>query len=326
MRTIQVNSRRSWLAGTTLAMLAAAPLFAGAFFEEELGNDPAKIADRVKIDLMNGGKGSDSGRGQAPYMKALGAPPKRVALVSFYVRDSGNSEKHPYMGWSSAKNVKANAVDTYANEFYDASIAGMKASFKAHGMDLLAPDQFLDTPDKKQAYEAFEVKAGATARFVTWISKKGDKDSTRLEGVPEGYRLLALPSENDTKSNHFGLLAKGGDGKLFESVGHDLATGLGVDAVAFLYAIVQAQSKSIDMLGAYMYVFGPNPVKRDDDPSLYWNGHQYSGAKMKFEVSFVKTDRKGVANDADFAGFAPVAKALSDAIGDDLVARTSGKD
>jgi len=84
---------------------------------------------------------------------------------------------------------------------------------------------------------------------------------------------------------------------------------LGVDAVAVMYSIVQAENKTeTDMLVSYLYVFGPNPVKRDDNPSLYWTEHQYSGVQIKFRDTF----------DADFAGFASVVRALAEKTGEYL--------
>ena len=155
--------------------------------------------------------------------------------------------------------------------------------------------------------------------FLTHV----DKDSTMLEGVAEGYRLLSVPTMNDPKQKEFGLAAKGGDGKLFQGLGHDLATALGVDAVAVMYSVIQDENKTIDLLGSYLYLFGPNPVKRDDNPSLYWTGHQYSGYLLKCRVSFLRK-KKEKETDSDFAGFALVAKALATKTGEYLDAETRG--
>ena len=190
-------------------------------------------------------------------------------------------------------------------------------------MELLAIDEFLDTPEKKRAYEDFKLEFNAGAKFVNFLTHV-DKDSTQLEGVAEGYRLLSVATNNDTKGKEFGLAAKGGDGKLYQGLGHDLATALGVDAVALMYSVVQDENKKIDMLGSYLYVFGPNPVKRTDNPSLYWTGHLYSGVQLKFRVSFLRMDKKDNITGEDFAGFGRVAKALAEKTGDFLEARAKG--
>src|SRR5262245_48692406 len=226
---------------------AAIPVLAGDFFAEDLGTDQAKITGKVKNDMMSMGSGSDSGRGNVVYFKGLGGLPKRVALVTFYVKDSGNAKKSSYTGWSSHKNVTASGIDLIAKELYDASIEALKEGFKAHGMELLTLQEFADTPEKKDAYESFKLEFGAGGKFVNFLSHL-DKDSTMFEGVAEGYRLLSVPTANSAKNKEFGLQAQGGDKKLFQGLGHDLASSLGVDAVAVLYSIVQDQNKTIDML------------------------------------------------------------------------------
>jgi hypothetical protein len=312
------------LAIVGLLATTTVPAFADSYFAEELGTDDAKLVDKVKFDFMSGsGDGSDSGRGPKPCLKALGAPPKRVALITFYVKDSGNSDKHPYAGWSIHKNVTANGVDLMANELYTPAIGPMKEAFRAHGMELLALDEFLDTPAKKSAYEDFKLEFNAGAKFMNFLTHV-DKDSTQLEGVAEGYRLLSVATNNDTKGKEFGLAAKGGDGKLYQGLGHDLTSALGVDAVALMYSVVQDENKKIDMLGSYLYVFGPNPVKRTDNPSLYWTGHLYSGVQLKFRVSFLRMDKKDNITGEDFAGFGRVAKALAEKTSDFLEARAKG--
>jgi len=87
------------VAGVVLVVscLGTAAARAAGAFEKELGADPMALKDKVKLSLMNGnGDGSDSGRGPVPYLRALGAPPKRVALLSFYVWDCGNHKQNVY--------------------------------------------------------------------------------------------------------------------------------------------------------------------------------------------------------------------------------------
>jgi len=320
---VQGNGGLRLLAVFGLVAATATPLYAADYFAEELGTDEAKLVDKVKNDLMSMGGGSDSGRGPVAYLKALGAPPKRIALITFYAKDSGNADKHPYAGWSIHKNVTANGIDLVANELYDASIDAMKDAFRPHGIELLSLKEVLDTPAKKAAYEEFKLEFNAGGHIMNFLTHM-DKDSTLLEGVAEGYRLLSVPTNNNPKQKEFGLAAKGGDGKLFQGLGHDLASELGVDAVAVMYSVVQDEKKTIDMLGSYLYVFGPNPVKRDDNPSLYWTGHQYSGVYMKLRVSFIRKDKKENATETDFPGFALVAKALAARTGEYLEAKTTG--
>ena len=127
-----IGSRRIRTVGMVLVVscIGVASLWAGAF-EKELGSDAAAVKEKVKLSMMNGnGDGSDSGRGPVPYLKALGAPPKRVALLSFYVWDCGNTKQNfynPVYRYKRDINVQHTAIDAYANELYDASIAGWVA-------------------------------------------------------------------------------------------------------------------------------------------------------------------------------------------------------
>ncbi len=307
-----------FLASAALALAVFSPLLGGAF-EDELGTDDAKIRDKVKRDPSKG-KGADSGRGPAPYLPALGAPPKRVALASFYVWDCGNVKDHSYMGWKSTKNITASGIEAFAIEFYDASIESFKQSFKAHGMELLTPSEFLDSAEKRQAYESFEIKYGAFGK-ITGGGRKMTADASRFTAAPEGYKVLEMPIINDAKERNFSITS---DGKLAQNLGHDLTAALGVDAVVVVYNVLQMQGKTFEMLGSYMYMYGPNPVKRDDDPSLYWTGHQYSSAFLKLSVPFAR--HKGKEAEVDFAGYARVASALSERTGQYLEQRISGKE
>jgi hypothetical protein len=63
-------------------LVPGTPAVAGPF-EAELGSDAGKVAQDVKISMMNGdGTGVESGEGLVPYLKVPGGQPRRVALVS----------------------------------------------------------------------------------------------------------------------------------------------------------------------------------------------------------------------------------------------------
>jgi hypothetical protein len=83
----------SFMATLSLVMAAGSAALAGPF-QDELGSDPNLLAGDVKLSLMNGDDdGAESGKGTVPYLKATGGPPKRVALLSFYVYDCGNHKE-----------------------------------------------------------------------------------------------------------------------------------------------------------------------------------------------------------------------------------------
>src|SRR6185503_13724242 len=229
---------------------------------------------------------------------------------------------NPVFKYKKTVNVEAQAVDAYANELYDASIAGFKEGFAAYGMQLLTPDEFLDTEDRKAAYEKFQVDVGGGQKFAA-LFQKSNADTWRFAGTPEGYRLFQVATRMDVKDHHFELAAQGiGVGKLAQSLGHDLAQALGVDAVVVLYNVVQGEKKAITMYGSYLYMFGPNPVA-DTGQSLYWRGHQYSGVYLRMDVPFVTTDKDGALVEADYAGYRVVPRALAMKMGEHLKEKTT---
>jgi hypothetical protein len=179
-------------------------------------------------------------------------------------------------------------------------------------MQLLTPAEFVDTPEKKAAYESVKVDEGGMGRLFGMLQSK---DAVEWQwGVPAGFRLIKLPTVGDARGNHFRLSTTGiGVGKLADTLGYDLAKGIGVDAVLVLYNVVQADSDAIRLRGSYMYMFGPNPVP-DTGQGSYWKGQQYSGVYLRTDVDFIKTDRSGnlvSPDDADYAGYAVVGEALA---------------
>lgn len=322
-----------------LAILCAVAVTRGwakeATFAAELGTDPAKVVADVDLSMMNGnGNGSDSGRGPVPYFKALGAPPKRVALISFYVWDCGNKKESAYNVYGGAytyrvrntrtRNVDASSVEMLANELLDAGIAPLKRAFASAGMQLLTPEEFADTDAKKEVYTSFQPKVGGMEKLFRGLQKMADSDSWKAAGAPEGYRLFQLTTVGDVKGNHFQLATTGaGVGDLAQTAGHDFAGELGVDAVVILYNVVQAEKHDIRMRGSSMYMFGPNPVP-DTGKSLYWRGHQYSGVNLRMDVPFITTDKKGELVEADYDGYAIVAEALGTKMAQHLQQKTQG--
>jgi hypothetical protein len=302
-----------------LGVVAAMPPAVAGPFEAELGSDVAKVAEDVKIHMMNGDNdGLGSGKGLVPYLKALGAPPKRAALVSFYIWDSGNKKEKSYRFYNSEYTlqmdntyrlaVNASELDKLATELHSAAIGPLKEEFAAVGMQLLTPAEFLDTPAKQAAFQATRVEVGGMGALMGFL-QKGAAEEWQW-GTPDGYRLIKLATAGDARGNNYSLALQGmGVGSLANTAGHDLATALGVDAVVIMYNVVQAESTSIRLRGSYMYMFGPNPVANSGQ-NMYYPGQQYSGAYLRTDVDFIKTDKEGKALETDYAGFGIVAHAL----------------
>lgn len=302
-------------------LFASAPANAADIFAAELGPDAATVAGETKINMMNGDNdGLDTGRGLVPHLKTLGKPPARVALVSFYVWDCGNEKERSYRIYGGNyvyhvtntrnRNVASGEVAVLANELHDAGIGALKESFAAVGMQLLTPEEFLDTPAKQEAYGAFKMEIGGINKFLRGLQEKGAGGVWQW-GAPDGYRVIELLTVGNVKSNQFQLGMQGvGVAKAAVALGHDLAQALGVDAVVILYNVVQADKTTINMRGAGLYMFGPNPIA-ESGQSMYWSGHQYSGVYLRMkDIPFIKTDKDGNLVEADYAGYAIVTGAL----------------
>lgn len=307
------------VAALALGAIAGVPRAVAGPFEAELGSDAAKVAEDVKIHMMNGDNdGLESGKGLVPYLRALGGAPKRVALVSFYIWDSGNKKEKSYRFYNNDYTLRmdntyrlavdASELDKLATELHAAAIGPLKEEFAAVGMQLLTPAEFLDTPAKQEAFQSTKVEVGGMGALMGFLQKK-DAEEWQW-GMPDGYRLIKMTTAGDARGNNYSLALQGmGVGSLANTAGHDLAQALGVDAVVIMYNIVQAESNSIRLRGSYMYMFGPNPVANSGQ-STYYPGQQYSGAYLRTDVDFIKTDKDGKALETDYAGFGIVAHAL----------------
>ena len=269
-------------AAMTLLLVSSRGLATGAF-DEELGTDVEAIAKKVEFDMSGWGKvhGSKGGGGQIPYLQALGHPPKRVALVSFYAYDPGDTKGFgsPYFGGrtETTRQLTKDGASTVATILHDQGIAAFKEQFKAHGMELLTPDEFADTDAKRAFYENFEMKVGLGVKLFK-SSEGGGKENKLsknqvLSAVAPGYRLFRLVYGENIRP------MRSVDGKISVSMGSDLPKGLGVDAVVVVCNYCKATKKEGRLEGIYLYMFGPNPVP-GEDTATYWPGHLYVGLRL----------------------------------------------
>lgn len=314
----------------TLVLCSIASFAFAGSIEEKFGSDDQAIVKKVDLTKFSSMNGSPNGKGQLPYLPALGAPPKRVALVSFYNWDVGNVQKRTFRtgGYeqtttrtTSSQSVTPEGGEGIVAAFYDAGFPALKDALAAHGMTLLSSEEFLDTPEKKAAYDSFQLAMGGSAKFVKFLSGQNKEDEILHRFEAPGYRLLSLASNRDTKGKRFELA---GDGKLYTCLGRDLAGSLGVDAVMIVYNVIQADRNSIDLLGAYAYMFGPNPVKGEES-TFYWPGHQYAGAFLRMDVPVMKTDRKGKELENSLSEYSRLAKAVALKMGEFLEEKTKSK-
>jgi len=285
---------------TAVLFLPSTTGFAENGFDKEIGTGVDALVEKVDFDMSGWGKvhGMASGAGQTPYLQALGHPPKRVALVSFYAYDPGNTHGFgsPYFGGrsESTRQLTRDGAGLVATLLHDQGIAALKGALKAYDMELLTPDEFLDTDARREFYDSFELQLGWGTKFGKAAEGSGKENklnkAQRLSAVAPGYRLFRLVYGENMRP------MKQGDKKIAKSLGYDLAKGLGVDATLVICNYSKATKKEGLLEGVYFYLFGPNGVPGDQEAFTYWPGHMYVGLRLDgFDVpmlEFGKPDKK----------------------------------
>jgi hypothetical protein len=310
-----------------------------AFSQSELpkyASSVDAVLKNVKLDMPLEGRKYKNGTGFSLNTSLLKELPKKVALVSFYSFDPGMTTvkrwttSNTVFKTTHTKTTKINAVGSsgeLALGFYLQSIDELINKFKEYNMDLLLPEEYLDTDAKKEFYTNFEVERG---KLSEWISKMGSGGHNSIFGYVEGYNVMDIVNEpyaNYTKSGGMFVTHKGqvADnqvwvmdkcGKEVESLGEDLCENLGVDAVVIVYfTIYSPNEKSVILQNVNMLMFGPNPTAISQGKSEkfnFYNGQFYCGTRVNPEIVIWKPNKKDPATeDLDFTGFENVMEALA---------------
>ena len=175
----------------------------GSFDDVIAGVSDKKL--RKSVNVVKGRRPDKKGQGPVPYLAKLHAPPRRVALVSFYITDSGKQKVRPYWEWWTTYEPgyeihhekltievqKFQLTDEASSEFamlmHQYGISGLKAGFAEKGMELLVPPEYLTDDEKSAAYRDFELKEGFGGAFGRMMLHNA---VTRAITVSPGYRLF----------------------------------------------------------------------------------------------------------------------------------------
>ncbi|MFY0652409.1 MAG: hypothetical protein JXQ96_10265 [Cyclobacteriaceae bacterium] len=315
---------------TVLVFLCATALYAQSDFTDAT-KDASKI--KAKADWPAEGRKSKNGGGWSVNPNVLGKVPKRVALVTYYLEDPGTSKEKQsatsYSGflWS----TPVEKANEHVKGFYDQSIDALVQAYDKYGMELLTPDQYLDTDEKKEFYKNFYVVHGKLKqekKKSKALTKAGLLDIARYRAAPDGYRAMTIANE---KANYYGsiynFLMDSNESAFFQNMGYDLCTGLGVDAVVAVTIVTRKMNMTKEDYAvnhASMYMFGPNPIQKsaEEDKGLkgvfYIRGQFYCGSRVNYTkpVYFQKSGKKGTPNGGPvYAGMENVMTALTDKIG-----------
>jgi hypothetical protein len=247
-------------------------------------------------------------------MDLLKTKPKKVALISYYLYDPG---KGKVKGGVYTGSVTVNVWRTsdffgqmQVNGFYRNSIDALKTTFKENGIDLLTPDEFLDTDEKKEFYYGFNpetakkekvsiTKRGAAGTNI-WEVAEASASTLKISPSDKGYRAFFIgneaPDESAIENFQGGIFSA--NRKMTSSLGHDLAKGLGVDAVVVVYICTRKVKQTKDDFGVNAVVtmmMGPNPGKAEDtDPEAKNLGQFYCGTRTYYSSPALFREEKGM--------------------------------
>jgi hypothetical protein len=278
-------------------------------------SDPEKI--KVKFDFPGEGRNSNNGSGYSANMDLVNPKPKRVALISYYVYDAGKGKAN--ITGTGAWVTSASAGQSQVNGFYAKSIQPFKEAFKQNGVELLTPDEFLDTQEKAELYYGF-VQESAKKEKTTITRTKSRTSTTSspyfttttttttvatagtLKICPSGmgYREFFVANEQEDESAIANF--QGGvftaNRKLTSNLGYELCKGLGVDAVMVVYIATRKPKQLQDDYAVNAVVammLGPNPGKAEaSDPEAKNLGQFYCGTRTYYGSPAVFKEAKGI--------------------------------
>jgi hypothetical protein len=289
--------------------------------ETGLTNEPTPFAtetasaDKVKVkyDFPREGRNGNGG-GYSANMDLLQTKPKKVALISYYLYDPGKGKVKggAYTGVVSTEVWRTSDVigQMQIDGFYNESINSLKSSFKENGIDLLTPDEFLDTQEKAEFYYGFNqepakkekttiTKRGAASSNV-WDVAEASVSTLKVSPSGKGYRSFFVANEGADESalSNFDQGVFSANRKLTSSLGFDLAKGLGVDAVVVVYICTRKIKSVKDDYGVnsvVMVMMGPNPGKTDETDKDAKNiGQFYCGTRTFYNSPLIFKEEKGL--------------------------------
>ena len=324
-----INYLQKILVITCLAIVTSS--YAQAPFSKATAS--TSLTDKlVKYDFPKETIGKNGG-GYSLAPDQLASPVKKVALVTFFLEDVGMSSDSEMLNFANVWRTSDELAQTHVNGFYKQGIESLIGSFKENGIDLLLPDQYLDTPEKKEYFKNYEVEHTPIKNEKTVGARAGYSSSRDLGAMTYTTtvtktvdRIKITPSDQEMKplffinEPGFSKSYKGAplamtfqtiglyDRKQATSLGFDLVNELGVDAVLAVYIVTNKMSRKKEEYGiraVSAYMWGPNPVQREDEEGkglIYSRGIFYGGTRVFFNNPILFQDEK-VSPQPSYAGF-----------------------
>jgi hypothetical protein len=277
--------------------------------------DPEKI--KVKFDFPAEGRNAKNGSGYSANMDMLNPKPKKVALISYYLYDAGKGKAN--ITGVGAWRTQDAAGQAQINGFYNKSIGKLKATFKENGIDLLTPNEFLDTQEKAETYYGFVQESAKKEKttltrtktrsssstvggwtYTTTITKTATVGTLKVSPAGMGYRefFVANEAEDESQIKNFQGGIFTANRKLTSNLGNELCTELGVDAVLVVYIATRKPKERQNDYGVNAVVsilLGPNPVRTGtSDPEAKNLGQFYCGTRTFYSSPVIFKDDKGI--------------------------------
>ncbi|MFH2095944.1 MAG: hypothetical protein ABIJ16_09585 [Bacteroidota bacterium] len=319
------NSVKKVLLALIAVAICQVSLFSQSKFEKETA-DAAKLEKKVFADWPK--ERGKNGKGYTVYYPALKQLPKKVALVSFAFHDPGYT-KSSANSISSVRTPDYNA-EIIVNAYAGVAIEPLKNTFKEYGMELLTPDEFLNTDEKKKFYYDYVLdKRNKGDKGLSALASGGTQVSISLGA--KGYREFVPKEEmiytEDGTATKFNML-ECKDPKMMEGLGYELCNALEVDAVVIVYNTCMTKNqREFNLMYVTMAMFGPNPIQLEEgekDGALYRKGLYYG--VFRIEIGTPTTDKKQPSVGCLTKGYDNIMIALSHRLGKWLTEETAEED
>jgi hypothetical protein len=194
--------------------------------------------------------------------------PKKIALVSFYIYDTGSHEfsalAATYGGtYFKSVGISESQANIFASKLAEIGVPVIKEKFAEKGIQVLTPMEFLDTPEKIKTYNDFKLTKTGLQKFSEGTLKWMDKNP-HVNGAADGYRMIPF---------HASFLTQ----KILADI-EEFRKALGVDALMSITNHTGSNKGGVHFGGAIMQVFGPNPEPRPENEKYvkwWWPGIVY---------------------------------------------------
>ena len=242
-------------------------------------------------------------------LKAEGLRPQKVGLISHMIWDYGEVEfsafAYRYGGtYMRQSGLSSAGGNHFASRMAEVSVPHLKTAFEAHGMELLTPDEFADTDEKRQTYLEFELPFGKLARS-TMAMVDAMRKNPELSASALGFKAAPAHLWATDKKARLAM--------------EELRKAMGLDAVVVVCSETRSGAKFFGVAKIDLMMFGHNP-----DPMPKQKIAQGSWADMVayasgtfgkgFEGALIADIKKGEITSEDYTGFGEVTGALANAV------------